>query len=128
MIPLEKLTERRGSQTSEGPFVGQPVTSDQLGGIDFNAKNLDVKVREEEGSLGSLSSLGSTDQNDPANSINFIVPDDLQGLVPVIINIVPVTNLYNLLGLSTEKNLEGQTKPTAQKSSSLPLEPAEIKS
>lgn len=67
------------------------ATRDQApGGIDFNAKNMNVEIK--------------------GQGVDFVVPPELQGIdlnaiegvVPVIINIVPIANIFQALGLSPE--------------------------
>jgi hypothetical protein len=80
------------------------------GGIDFNAKNMKVKTSGEglaavnsEGYLVSSDGkrLDTSDQiPDTVSIFQNINWDNIQGFVPVIINIVPVTDFYGLLGLA----------------------------
>ena len=56
------------------------------GGIDFNAKNLNLK---EQGSSSEMPFTISTQG------------DQINGILPVIIKITPVTNLPSLLGVET---------------------------
>ncbi|MDP8265925.1 MAG: hypothetical protein P9M07_03150 [Candidatus Aceula meridiana] len=73
--------------------------SDVVGGIDFNAKNMNVE------------STGSS-------SVQFNLPEgmtvegfrNIQGLVPVIISIIPVTDFYRLLGLNRENKPKDQQR------------------
>lgn len=65
------------------------------GGIDFNTNNLKLK---EQGQHNNIEfSL---------DNIKNIQPDKINGFLPVIINIMPVTNLPFLLGLSQEEEAE----------------------
>jgi len=71
-----------------------------------------VKVRSSSSSLGVGGSENNehrtpnTEQlntNDQIPDAIFTIPDDFQGFVPVIINIMPVTDFMGLLGL---KNID----------------------
>ena len=64
-----------------------------LGGIDFNSNNLDLK---EQGQGGNVDFSFDNFKN--------IQPDAVKGILPVIINITPVTNFPALLGLSQAKS------------------------
>ncbi len=66
------------------------VTDAELnpGGIDFNAANLNITTKGE-----------AIDFAMPADLEN-LRPEDVPGLVPVILNIVPVTDFIRLLGLT----------------------------
>jgi len=101
------------------------------GGIDFNAKNMNVNIKGE--GARDLRVVGLKENQNPSNplflnSSSPILSDNIEGLTPVIINIVPVTNLYNLLGLLPEEDFEPQTSPIAQGTSNPAKELAEIKS
>ncbi|MDO8580133.1 MAG: hypothetical protein Q7S13_01470 [Candidatus Omnitrophota bacterium] len=69
----------------------QAMLGQKPGGIDFNAKNLNLK---EQGQGQEI--------NFSLDSLQNIQPDQVNGILPVIINIVPVTNLPLLLGLSQD--------------------------
>lgn len=71
------------------------ISSDQLGGIDFNASNLNLKEQGQK-----------VDINFSLGSLQNIQPSNVNGILPVIINITPVTNFPFLLGLSQEKKEE----------------------
>ncbi|MFA6378923.1 MAG: hypothetical protein WCX16_03980, partial [Candidatus Omnitrophota bacterium] len=98
------------------PGAASPLTKDTKGGIDFNSKNINVEIK------GQAIDVALPDGITEENLMNA------QGFVPVIINIVPVTNLYHLLGLAQEEDLEGEPKPMAQGNSNPPREIAEVKS
>ena len=61
---------------------------DSTGGIDFNAENMNITTRG-----------GEIDFEIPVDMQNINL-ENIEGLIPVIINIVPVTNVYQILGLS----------------------------
>ncbi|MFT5387773.1 MAG: hypothetical protein ACI9E5_000908 [Candidatus Omnitrophota bacterium] len=66
-----------------------------LGGIDFNADALDLRVEGESFNF----------EGESFNSID-IDPSSIQGATPVIINITPITNFAPLLGaVSRDKEL-----------------------
>ena len=66
----------------------QDLAMDTVGGIDFHAEHLD------------LSTEGQTmDIEFPALSID---PAQVQGVVPVILNVTPIPNIFPLLGLKPE--------------------------
>nr|HPN88587.1 hypothetical protein [Candidatus Omnitrophota bacterium] len=68
--------------------------SDQVGGIDLNAKNLTIENKGEK-----------IEFNTP---LNIKALENSQGLVPIIINITPVTNVYDLLGLANSTQAQNQ--------------------
>ncbi len=128
--PRLRFTIQASSSTL---FSGNAQSVDQLGGIDFNAKNMNVKIREKEGkgSLGSLSSSGllgsesSISSTSSINSIDFAIPDSIQGLTPVILNVVPVADFMGLLGLSTEEQKAVEAQLSQSDSSSEDEKPSQ---
>jgi hypothetical protein len=73
----------------------QAMLGQNPGGIDFNAKNLNLK---EQGQGQEI--------NFSLDSLQNIRPDQVNGILPVIINITPVTNFPLLLGLSQDEKVE----------------------
>jgi len=67
------------------------MLGDNVGGIDFNANNLHMKTQGEEIKFTFPSNLQG------------IIPNSIDGVIPVIINIIPITNFSTLLGLNEEK-------------------------
>jgi hypothetical protein len=89
-IPLTSLEIKKSRIRQNIPSeVFSPAVAN-TGGIDFNAKNMNVKTSGEK--------------------MDFTLPENMtvenlmnaEGFVPVIINIVPITDFYGLLGLSKE--------------------------
>ena len=85
-------------QIKDGPAASSTLFSpenvqgaDQLGGIDFNAENMNMTTRGKGVDL-LLPALGTS-----------VGPMDIQGLMPVILNVVPVADFMGLLGLSQEE-------------------------
>ena len=65
------------------------------GGIDFNAKNINIEIQD-----SKVKSQNETQIPDTIfQNIDFT---NIEGLVPVIINIVPITNFYQVMGLEPE--------------------------
>ncbi|MDD3374294.1 MAG: methyltransferase domain-containing protein [Candidatus Omnitrophica bacterium] len=68
-----------------------PNANDELkGGIDFNAQSFDIKTQGDEIDFDVPLELQNIDFN------------NIQGFVPVIIDIVPITNIFFVLGLNEE--------------------------
>ncbi|MGE0267326.1 MAG: ARMT1-like domain-containing protein [Candidatus Omnitrophota bacterium] len=84
----------------------EAMTSKDLGGVDFNTKNMRL---EETGEHIRFE-----------NGLMPMIPAQINGIQPVIINITPVTNLYLLLGLNTpdETPADAVSKPVPQKTPS----------
>ena len=89
-----RISSRSSSQIEEkqskkSQLEAQPASA--TGGIDFNAENMNVTTRGDE--------------------INFNIPIDMQnidfinfqGFVPIVVDIVPVTNFIGLLGLDDQE-------------------------
>ncbi|MCK4829606.1 hypothetical protein KA005_78505, partial [bacterium] len=73
-----------------------PRVASSPGGIDLNPRNIDIKTRGD----GIKIQFPSFNQNLPINIID--------GFVPVIINITPITNIPFLLGVESESLKEPQ--------------------
>jgi hypothetical protein len=82
----ERTSRARQNQTKNGKDVG---------GIDLNSNNLNLK---EQGQASEI--------NFSLEHLQNIQNDNVNGIMPVIINITPVTNLPLLLGLSPDKKQE----------------------
>ncbi len=74
--------------------ASSPVGNDRYGGIDFNANNFNIETKGQ-----------GVDFDIPLGIENMDLTN-IEGLTPVIINITPVTNFYNLLGLSESTPLQ----------------------
>ena len=78
-------------KTADRAMMGEVPSGQTPGGIDFNANNLNLK---EQGS--------GVEIQFNFESLQGLQPDQVNGILPVIINITPVTNFPLLLGLSLE--------------------------
>ena len=96
-IITQEEVSNRSKQSSSGLI---PQVEGREGGIDFKAENMDVTIKGDE-----------IDFAMPAN-MNIESLMNAEGLVPIIINIVPVTNFYKLLGLDEGED-EGSPAPLA---------------
>ena len=123
--PAQTTGDIDGSTSS--PSI--PREANGPGGIDFNAKNMNVKVRgegveipiadseeqriadsEEQRIADSGERIGNTEElNAKSSTLNANSPelytlnaDDIQGFSPVIIQVVPITDFYGLLGLKED--------------------------
>ncbi|MCX5680895.1 MAG: hypothetical protein NT079_01180, partial [Candidatus Omnitrophica bacterium] len=88
--------ENKNPSKTPGPMSSKEIIQTgekKTGGIDFNAKNMNVETK---GSSGIEYNLPPEWQGIDLNSI--------QGLVPIIINITPVTNFYKLMGLNEKED------------------------
>lgn len=85
-LNMEKVIKRFGKDKA----LTADKSSQNVGGIDFNSNRLDLKV---EGAGRVFSGQNFENMN----------PNDIKGLVPVIINITPVSNFNNFLGFSDSK-------------------------
>ncbi|MCX5681742.1 MAG: hypothetical protein NT079_05675 [Candidatus Omnitrophica bacterium] len=124
---FKRIQSQNGNGTAGSKIVNAnkgSVASDIKGGIDFNKQNMNVETKGEgvKSLLGSSSSLGSlsSEQNptNTINSINALTSDDITGFIPVIINIVPVTDFAGLLGLS-KQDIEGKAAESKAESPEL---------
>ena len=79
--------------SADSAMIGK--SSSAPGGIDFNADNLNLKEQGQK-----------TDINFSFDDFQNIEPTNVNGILPVIINITPVTNFPLLIGLSQEKKEE----------------------
>ncbi|MBF0385446.1 MAG: hypothetical protein HQL27_06195, partial [Candidatus Omnitrophica bacterium] len=87
--------ERIGAVGNQGlRFVKADDGAQKKGGIDFNPRNLKMDVRGRAG-----------DMQIPAR-FNSLENIQIDGFVPVIINVTPITNLPLLLGISLENEPE----------------------
>ncbi len=82
-----------------------------LGGIDFNAKNMNVSVKGEGAKDFRVKGIEENQNENPSNplilnSSSSIFSDHFEGLVPIIINVTPVTDFMGLLGLGEKEKLE----------------------
>ncbi len=88
--------EKKGDLNDDGAMVSgaedRAVLAEEVGGIDFNAGNLDLET------------AGEKIQFNIPPSIENLTPSDVQSLTPVIINISPITNFPLMLGLVQEDN------------------------
>ena len=69
------------------------MTPEEVGGIDFNPENLKMNLKKD----------GAGVQFAPVSD-QAIQGMNINGFVPVIINVVPATNLPFLLGIKKEEN------------------------
>jgi cellulose synthase/poly-beta-1,6-N-acetylglucosamine synthase-like glycosyltransferase len=90
----------KGIEVFTNSGTSSSAISDTKGGIDFNAKNMNVETKGQ-----------GVDLNVPENWQN-LRPEDIIGFTPVIINVVPVTDFIKLLGLNNTDN-ELQAKSNA---------------
>ena len=84
-----------GADIPDNIELSADLSTETPGGIDFNAKNLNLK---EQGAAVEF----------PFNfdSLEGLQPEQVNGLLPVIINITPVTNFPLLLGLREDSRKE----------------------
>lgn len=75
------------------------VTADPVGGIDLNPEMLDLQIKRD------ASGMPLPVSQQP------IINMDIEGFVPVIINITPVTNVPLMLGLINEGTIEVEEEP-----------------
>ncbi len=104
-----------GSQ-SDSSFIASSfdgvASSDIKGGIDFNAENMNVTTKGDE-----------IDFNIPLDMQNIDFTN-IEGFVPIIINIAPATNIYQLLGLDEpEGELDFEKEQVSSVNSLLADEP-----
>ncbi|MDD3374224.1 MAG: hypothetical protein PHY73_00680, partial [Candidatus Omnitrophica bacterium] len=89
-----KLNIKAGLQdsakTTGGIDPAETASLDMKGGIDFNAENMNVTTKGDE-----------IDFNIPLDMQN-ITSSSIEGFVPIIINITPVTDFMGLLGLKKD--------------------------
>ncbi|MDD3375772.1 MAG: hypothetical protein PHY73_08660 [Candidatus Omnitrophica bacterium] len=103
---LEEIKEKvaKGEKFNEKAIPGkgpedqidsaQTASSDMKGGIDFNAENMNVTTKGDE-----------IDFNIPLDMKN-ITSSSIEGFVPIIINITPVTDFSGFLGFNEDKSAE----------------------
>lgn len=85
-------TEEKGL-TDEAMLSETKNNDEEVGGIDFNPTGIDLEIQKEgSGFEGFDVPLGEIPQ--------------IEGLIPIIINIVPLTNVNLLLGLETSNDLD----------------------
>ena len=75
-----------------GAPSGDPASLSDVGGVDFN----EIKLQKEGQSMTTSSSF------DPA-MLQKIIDDGVDGFAPVIINFVPISSIFPLLGLKDQK-------------------------
>ncbi len=80
---------------SQDPNIDFAMQSDEVGGIDFHPDNWSI---ESNGSSADIQAMQSTFESAPSGPI--------QGIVPVILNISPVTHFPMLLGYSESQSRE----------------------
>ncbi|MDP8213273.1 MAG: SAM-dependent methyltransferase [Candidatus Zapsychrus exili] len=80
------------------PILNIIIKEKELGGIDLNASNLEIE------SMGE-----KIDFNDFFNVKDF---QNIEGFVPVIIDISPVTNVYQMLGLDSTYQVPAEGSST----------------
>jgi hypothetical protein len=100
-------TEAREVTVYEITFSAERISSNidlapanNPGGIDFNAKNMNVEVKGKESD--KLYVISDNQKQQPTAYDLELIADNIQGFVPVIISIVPVTDFMGLLGLKDE--------------------------
>lgn len=98
-IEIEVMADNRGNIVKELTDLLEVLEAVDramlVGGIDFNANNFNLKEQGQK-----------VDINFSLDSLQNIEPAKVNGILPVIINITPVTNFPLLLGLSQDKKEE----------------------
>jgi SAM-dependent methyltransferase len=97
-----------------GPGGTGPSTSLQsdeqgeqdVGGVDFSAENMNVEIQNSRvKSQSENQQLNESNERFNPQTLYPSIPldlDSIQGLTPVIINIAPITNFYQVMGLTKE--------------------------
>lgn len=90
--PLEKKVNELSEKIDSAQFSADAAQIEPVGGIDFNPASL------------QLNEMGTAPSIHMDNSmLQKFLPDSIDGIVPVIINITPVANFPMLLGMNDDK-------------------------